>query len=90
LTARASGESVEMRVVEVFIVCDGLFLDVDVYYKDPSALAALLTKWLFTLRAVLVVFARQEFFGVMERVGSRFDAEWILSTRLNHGQITAQ
>jgi uncharacterized protein len=42
-TARASGESVEMSVTEVFSVRDGLIAEVDVFYKNPSAVAALLT-----------------------------------------------
>lgn len=41
-TARASGDSVEMRVAEVFSVRDGLIAELDVFYKDPSAVAALL------------------------------------------------
>jgi uncharacterized protein len=39
---RASGKSVEMRLVEVYTVRDGLIVKLDVYYKDPSAVAALL------------------------------------------------
>lgn len=42
-TARASGDSVEMGVAEVFSVRDGLIAELDVFYKDPSAVAALLT-----------------------------------------------
>lgn len=42
LTARASGNSVEMNLVEVYTVRDGRIVDLDVYYKDPSAVAALL------------------------------------------------
>ncbi len=42
-TARASGDSVEMRVTEVFTVRDGLIAELDVFYKDPSAVTALLT-----------------------------------------------
>jgi uncharacterized protein len=41
-TSRASGSSVEMRLVEVYTVRDGLIAELDVYYKDPSAVAALL------------------------------------------------
>ncbi|OBF85669.1 hypothetical protein A5791_22330 [Mycobacterium sp. 852002-51163_SCH5372311] len=41
-TARASGESVEMSLVEIYTVRDGLIAQLDVYYKDPSAVAALL------------------------------------------------
>jgi uncharacterized protein len=42
LTARASGESVEMDLVELYKVRDGLIVDLDVYYKDPAAVTALL------------------------------------------------
>jgi hypothetical protein len=42
-TSRASGKSVEMRLVEVYTVRDGLIVELDVYYKDPSAVAVLLT-----------------------------------------------
>ncbi len=42
-TARASGQSVEMSVAEVFTVRDGQIAELDVFYKDPSAVAALLT-----------------------------------------------
>jgi ketosteroid isomerase-like protein len=41
-TARASGKGVEMALVEVYTVRDGLIVELDVYYKDPSAVAALL------------------------------------------------
>lgn len=41
-TARASGESVDMSVAEVFTVRDGLIAALDVFYKDPSAVVALL------------------------------------------------
>jgi uncharacterized protein len=40
--ARASGESVEVGLVEFYTVRDGLIAELDVYYKDPSAVAALL------------------------------------------------
>jgi uncharacterized protein len=43
-TARTSGESVEMGLVELYKVRDGLIVELDVYYKDPSAVAALLTR----------------------------------------------
>ena len=36
-TARASGESVEMTMAEVYTVRDGLILELDVFYKNPSA-----------------------------------------------------
>jgi uncharacterized protein len=41
-TARTSGNSVEMDVSEVFTVDDGLIAGLDVYYKNPSAVSALL------------------------------------------------
>jgi len=41
-TSRASGKSIETAVTEVFSVRDGLITDIDVYYKNPSAVAALL------------------------------------------------
>jgi len=41
-TARAPGESVERSLVETYTVRDGLIVELDVYYKDPSAVAALL------------------------------------------------
>ena len=40
--ARASGKSAEMDLVEIYRVSDGLIVDLDVYYKDPSAVAAVL------------------------------------------------
>jgi uncharacterized protein len=43
-TARTSGASVEMGLVELYKVRDGLIIELDVYYKDPSAVAALLTR----------------------------------------------
>ena len=43
-TARASGDSIEMSLVEIYTVRDGLVLELDVYYKDPSAVAALLAE----------------------------------------------
>ncbi|MGA7053515.1 MAG: nuclear transport factor 2 family protein [Mycobacterium sp.] len=43
-TARTSGESVEMDLVELYKVRDGLIVELDVYYKDPSAVAALLAR----------------------------------------------
>ena len=39
--ARASGESVEMSLVEIYTVRGGLIVELDVYYKDPSAVALL-------------------------------------------------
>lgn len=41
-TARTSGKSAEMSLVEIYTVRDGLIAELDVYYKDPSAVAALL------------------------------------------------
>jgi hypothetical protein len=41
-TARDTGKSVEMPLVEVYTVRDGLIVELDVFYKDPSAVAALL------------------------------------------------
>jgi uncharacterized protein len=41
-TSRASGQSVEMSLVEIYTVRDGLITELDVYYKDPSAVTALL------------------------------------------------
>lgn len=40
--ARASGKHVEMDLVEIYRVSDGLIVELDVYYKDPSAVAAAL------------------------------------------------
>jgi ketosteroid isomerase-like protein len=40
-TARASGESLEMQVCEVYRVRDGQISKIDVYYKDAAAVAAL-------------------------------------------------
>jgi uncharacterized protein len=40
--ARASGKSAEMDLVEIYQVSDGQIVDLDVYYKDPSAVAAVL------------------------------------------------
>ncbi len=41
-TSRASGSSVEMGLVEIYTVRDGRIAELDVYYKDPGAVAALL------------------------------------------------
>ena len=41
-TARASGRTAEMSLVELYRVSDGLIVELDVYYKDPSAVTALL------------------------------------------------
>ena len=40
--ARASGKNAEMDLVEIYRVSDGLIVELDVYYKDPSAVAAAL------------------------------------------------
>jgi uncharacterized protein len=40
--APASGKHAEMELVEIYRVSDGLIVDLDVYYKDPSAVAAVL------------------------------------------------
>jgi ketosteroid isomerase-like protein len=42
LTSRVSGKSVEMGMVEIYTVRTGLIVELDVYYKDPSAVSALL------------------------------------------------
>ena len=39
-TSLASGKSIETGVTEVFSARDGLITDIDVYYKNPSAVAA--------------------------------------------------
>ena len=41
-TSRATGNSVEMSLVEVYTVRDELIVELDVYYKDPAAVTALL------------------------------------------------
>jgi uncharacterized protein len=41
-TARASRESIEMGVAEVLSIRDGLIAELDVFYKDPGAVASLL------------------------------------------------
>ena len=40
-TSRATGETVEMSVVELYYVRDGKIAELDVYYKDPGAIAAI-------------------------------------------------
>jgi uncharacterized protein len=40
--SRASGKSVEMGLVEIYTVRHGRIAELDVYYKDPAAVAALL------------------------------------------------
>lgn len=42
-TARVSGRSTEMSIVELYRVSHGRIIELDVYYKDPSAVTALLT-----------------------------------------------
>jgi ketosteroid isomerase-like protein len=41
-TGRASGRTAEMSMSEVFTVRDGLIMELDVFYKNPSAVRALL------------------------------------------------
>jgi ketosteroid isomerase-like protein len=41
-TVRGSGRSVEMNLVELYRVRQGRIVDLDVYYKDPSAVTDLL------------------------------------------------
>jgi uncharacterized protein len=41
-TARSSGKHVEMDLVEIYTISDGLIIKLDVYYKDPAAVAALI------------------------------------------------
>lgn len=41
--SRTSGKSVEMGLVEIYTVRDGRIAELDVYYKDPAAVAALLS-----------------------------------------------
>jgi ketosteroid isomerase-like protein len=41
-TGRASGNSAEMSMSEVFTIRDGLIIELDVFYKNPSAVRALL------------------------------------------------
>ncbi len=40
--SRATGKSIEMGLVEIYTVRDGQIAELDVYYKDPAAVAALL------------------------------------------------
>ena len=42
-TLRASGESTEIGLVEIYTVRDAQIVELDIYYKDPSAIAALLS-----------------------------------------------
>jgi ketosteroid isomerase-like protein len=42
-TARSSGEHAEMDLIEIYTLRNGLIMKLDVYYKDPSAVAALIT-----------------------------------------------
>ena len=41
-TARRTGESTEMNLVELYRVSQSRITELDVYYKDPSAVTALL------------------------------------------------
>ena len=40
--SRTSGKSMQMGLVEIYTVRDGRIAELDVYYKDPAAVAALL------------------------------------------------
>jgi ketosteroid isomerase-like protein len=40
--ARTSGKHAEMDLVEIYRVSDGQIVELDVYYKDPAAVAAVL------------------------------------------------
>jgi ketosteroid isomerase-like protein len=42
-TARSSGEHVGMDLIEIYTMRNGLIMKLDVSYKDPSAVAALIT-----------------------------------------------
>ena len=42
--SQASGRSVEMGIVEFYTLRDGHIAELDVYYKDPSAVTALLIR----------------------------------------------
>jgi hypothetical protein len=41
-TARASGRTLDTDIVELFTVRDGKIAELDIYYKDPAAVTALL------------------------------------------------
>jgi ketosteroid isomerase-like protein len=43
-TAHATGKSVTMDLIEVYTLRDDKIVDLDVYYKDPAALTALLSE----------------------------------------------
>jgi ketosteroid isomerase-like protein len=43
-TGRSSGKHVQMGLVEIYTIRDGLIIKLDVYYKDPSAVAALIAE----------------------------------------------
>ena len=43
-TSRATGKSVHMTFCEIYKVRDGLITELDVYYKDPAAVTALLAE----------------------------------------------
>lgn len=44
-TSRCSGSSVEMKIVEIYTLRDDRISELDVYYKDPSAVTAVLTEY---------------------------------------------
>ena len=43
-TARASGESIDMQLANIFRLRDRRIAELDVYYKDPSAVGRLLAR----------------------------------------------
>lgn len=42
-TSRSSGHSLETEIVELYYVRDGKISELDIYYKDPAAITALVT-----------------------------------------------
>jgi ketosteroid isomerase-like protein len=40
-TSTISGRSVDMKVIEIYTIADGLITDVDIFYKDPRQIAEL-------------------------------------------------
>jgi ketosteroid isomerase-like protein len=40
--SKTSGRHLDMDLVEIYTLLDGLIIKLDVYYKDPSAVAALI------------------------------------------------
>lgn len=43
-TSRASGANVEMGIIEVYTLRDGRIAELDVFYKNPAAVSALLAE----------------------------------------------